>query len=544
MKRVRTKHFFVTGAIGGLVGFLLMEQVRRIVPGDDVGLATIFASALQFAAFGLAVGAALGVTEALVLKKFWRLLYGLVLGLVLGTVGGFGGGAVGEAIFQLLPQKPPAEMPGVDLAIALDASGSMKQEAFFGLFKQGNDREGKRQEAAQKLVEMLGPADRVAIIGFNDAAQTLLPLTDLDASGSRNRVRRAIRGVGNDGGTNLTAGLRAALAQLTAEPTDQSQHVIFLTDGVGDFQQDVIQPALDNHIKIYTIGLGSGVNQPLMEMIAAETGGGYYSVDNAGKLWQTFERIYQEEIHVDMAGLSQADTHDPLLLFLFRMLSWAAMGLVIGIGQGIRENTREDLGACALGGLVGGLVGGAAFDPLISVFSFGSGIVGRALADITVGSCIGGSMRFAQSLVVQEDRPTRSMITMLPAKSSSLTLESGGALESRPAGQLRASGIGLVLSLKEVIEQDGSSVETHAIPADPPSPGAATEEAPSRPEPAGRRKPLRFFHSRFPSHRPQAMAAAFQSGHYSMIEIAEFFEVPEARVKRAIERFSRSPLAD
>lgn len=535
MQRVRTKHFVVTGAIGGLVGFFLMEEVRQMVSGGQGGLTTIWASALRFAAFGLAVGAALGVTEALVQRKFLRLLYGLLLGLVLGTLGGFGGGAVGETIFQLLPQTPRPDPRGVDLAIALDASGSMKQEAFFGLFKQGNDREGKRREAAQKLVDMLGPADRVSIVSFSDAAQTLLPLTSLDASGARGRVKRAISGVGNEGGTNLSAGLHAALAQLTAQSTNQSQHVIFLTDGVGDYQETVIQPALDEQIKIYTIGLGSGVNQPLMEGIAQKTGGAYYPVDNAGKLWQTFEKIYKEEIQIDMAGEAQGDSHNPLLLFLFRMLSWGAMGVVIGIGQGIRENTREDLLACSIGGLLGGLVGGAAFDPISSMLSFGGGIAGRALADITVGACIGGSMRFAQSLVVLENKPTSSLISILPEKSSSLVMQPTTNLESRPGGQLRATGMkGLVLNVKELIEGDTAATPPRSAMSTPP-PVPSAHEGPPRPAPTGRRKPLSFFQSRFPASRPQAMAAAFESGHYSLAEIAEFFNVPEARVRRAIE---------
>lgn len=558
MKRVRTKHFIATGALGGFVGFLLMEILRQLFPSGGSWLGEVTALAFQFAGFGLAVGAALGMTEGLVQRKGWRLFYGLALGLLLGTVGGCAGGAVGQTIFSLLPTPKVASRPGTDLAIALDASSSMKQFFFFG-----NDPDGKRREAALKLVELLGATDRVAIVGFNHSAQLLLPLTRLESKSARQRARKAIQKIGNSGGTSLDAGLGASLAELGRwTENDHSQHVIFLTDGIGEFHDATLEPALANGIKIYTIGLGSGVDRQMLEGIASRTDGAYYPVDDANDLWIAFESIYQDNIGVDMASHAQEGGLDPLLLFLFRVLSWGAMGLVIGLGQGVRENTTEDLKACSLGGLAGGLVGGALFNPISDLLAFGSGVFGRCAADVTVGACIGGSMRFAQGLALQGDQPTRSLTVMLPEKETSLVLlesptERPGHLDkpASPPGQLVDKSRrmkGLVLHLKHAVEDRSGTAPAVPNRAEGPAPAATTASPPApastvkpevaaveRPEPSGRRKPLSFYQSRYSGDRTQAMAMAFRSGHYPIEDIAEHFRVQRGRVVRAIRQHQR-----
>ena len=71
-----------------------------------------------------------------------------------------------------------------------------------------------------------------------------------------------------------------------------------------------------------------------------------------------------------------------------RALSWGVMGLLIGMGQGLADNTREDFRACALGGQAGG----ALFNPVSEITVLGSGLPALAAADVIVGATIGGSM--------------------------------------------------------------------------------------------------------------------------------------------------------
>src|ERR1700730_14099766 len=169
--RGRSRWFVTGGALGGLAGFAMMELVSSLLPGAGTRSGDIFRMSVYFAGFGLAVGGALGVTEGVALKKAGRLLYGLILGLLLGGAGGFAGGAVGQFIYGLVPLRY-AGHSAVDIAISLDASGSMGGFFFFG-----NDPRGKRKEAAQQLIDRVSDADRIAIIDFNSQARMLYSLS-------------------------------------------------------------------------------------------------------------------------------------------------------------------------------------------------------------------------------------------------------------------------------------------------------------------------------------------------------------------------------
>ena len=325
MRRARSWHFYVSGAIGGLVGFVLMEIVR-LAASPTAAVDSLLFHAVQFAAFGLAVGAALGITESLVQRKFWRTLYGLILGSVLGVAGGFFGGGLGQAIFDLLPTSAPPEAQGCDVAIVLDASNSMSGMSFFGFsLYGGNDPKNLRVEAARRLVSQLGPADRVAVIDFAETSKVLLPLTALDGAAAKQKADRALLSTRVRGGTHLTVGLSAGLAELAKgigkeASTGRAQYLIFLTDGAGLFDRRVIEPAVQRGVEIYTIGLGSEVESGLLEhQIAVPTGGKYFHVAGADDLLPTFETIYKKAIRVGMAGHEEgADSEYPVLFFLLR----------------------------------------------------------------------------------------------------------------------------------------------------------------------------------------------------------------------------------
>jgi hypothetical protein len=311
----------------------------------------------------------------------------------------------------------------VDIAIVLDESGSMRHIIPFSESETwfGNDFWGERKKAAAKLVKSLADTDRVAIVAFNHQARLLMRLTFLGANGARESARKAIDQVSYYGGTNIDAGLELGVQQLSASPiAGRHQSIIFLTDGrgafrtrtgklVSTFNPATVANARKAGIRIFSIGLGKDIDRELLEkQIAFASGGKYYPVESASALSAVFQSIVKD---IDTGVMNRTrDVSQPIidtkLLFLFRILSWAVMGLVIGAGQGIRENSPEDLRACSWGGLIGGALGGACFDPVTSALVVGDGSVGRAVADIIVGAFIGGSMRLAQGTV--EKRSTLS----------------------------------------------------------------------------------------------------------------------------------------
>src|SRR6476659_5293326 len=79
-KRVRSRYFILSGGLGGLVGLALMEMVFLQSQGVTSRLGKIEWMAIYFGGFGLAVGAALGMTEGIVRRNRGRTLYGLAMG--------------------------------------------------------------------------------------------------------------------------------------------------------------------------------------------------------------------------------------------------------------------------------------------------------------------------------------------------------------------------------------------------------------------------------------------------------------------------------
>ncbi|MEA2560970.1 MAG: hypothetical protein QOH06_2474 [Acidobacteriota bacterium] len=509
--RVRSQWFVLSGALGGLLGFALMEIGSQVVPGAGTRSGDILRMSIYFAGFGLAVGSALGMTEGAVQKKPGRLVYGLFMGLVLGAAGGFAGGAVGQTIYGLVPLKY-AGSSNADLAIALDSSGSMAKPwfVFWNDQRLGHDPDGERRKAAKNLIDRLSTTDRVAVVDFDNVASVLYPLNVMDSRSARRAAKAAVNRINDEGGTDLSAGLDAGIEELTSNRVEgRSQFLIFLTDGEGNYDPSSAQRARLAGIKIYTIGLGSEINPAVLESIAADTNGRYYPVEDAESLTALFEQIFTENIDMtSRAGGKPAEAAEPLtspiVLIILRILSWAVVGLAIGLGQGVRENTREDLRACALGGLLGGIMGGALFDPVTSLVSVGAGLAGRALADVVVGACIGGSMRLAQVRMVEaRGKPTTTLLAILPEKRGSLGLHpSPRAPEPQPT-------------------RSPATAQVPWKPLEPQVPKATV---------GAERPSLSSF--LVGEDRELAMARAYRAG-YSLGEIAEQFGVPATAVKRA-----------
>jgi Mg-chelatase subunit ChlD len=168
----------------------------------------------------------------------------------------------------------------LDLALTIDSSGSMAW----------NDPQGLRKSASKTFVDALLPQDRAAVVDFDSFARVLQGLTtDKDA------VKQAIDRIDDFGGTNIGAGVGLANDVLidAADP-DRGRVMILLTDGDGSWNPALIQEANANFITIYTIGLGSAVNETLLQSIATGTGGRYHQVATADQLPEVFRRIGDE----------------------------------------------------------------------------------------------------------------------------------------------------------------------------------------------------------------------------------------------------------
>ena len=169
--------------------------------------------------------------------------------------------------------SPPVAL---DLALVLDSSGSMLD----------NDPQGLRRTASKNLVDAMLVNDRASVVDFDGAARLAQALTSDKAA-----LKAAIDTIDDSGSTNIGAGVRVGIDSLGAQG-DPARVMVLLTDGDGSYPADLTAEAKSKSITIYTVGLGSAVNETLLRDIATQTGGQYFPVADASQLAAAFDQIH------------------------------------------------------------------------------------------------------------------------------------------------------------------------------------------------------------------------------------------------------------
>ena len=194
---------------------------------------------------------------------------------------------------------------GIDIAIALDISGSMLAEDF----------KPNRLEAAKEVIDNFikgRTTDRIGLVIFSREAFTQCPLT-IDYSVLRNLLSQIKTGMIEDG-TAIGNGIANAINRLK-DSDAKSKVIILLTDGVNNAGEvdplSAAEIAATFGIRIYTIGVGTRgeapypvqtpfgmryqmmpveIDEGLLKKIADITGGQYFrATDN-----RTLEDIYNK----------------------------------------------------------------------------------------------------------------------------------------------------------------------------------------------------------------------------------------------------------
>jgi len=181
--------------------------------------------------------------------------------------------------------RPPAvdeegNIKNVDIVFSIDSSGSMAW----------NDPNGLRKQATKKFVDKLKEQDRAAVVDFDSYAEIVIELTN-----NKQLVKYAIDTIDDIGGTDLYRGVMKGVEEISRNGReDNLKYLIFLTDGDGSWNDYAIDYAKANNVVIYTIGLGSGVNQNLLKKIAESTGGKYFYATQSSELEEILEETAEE----------------------------------------------------------------------------------------------------------------------------------------------------------------------------------------------------------------------------------------------------------
>lgn len=193
--------------------------------------------------------------------------------LILGGENTFGPGGYYQTPFEELSPlsaRIDHDAPEVAIVFVLDRSSSMGQPI-------GDvTRLDIAKEATVTAISLLDPAARVGVVVFDSQSYLLVPLT---AQRDDALVREALLPLVEErGGTNMYPGIATAIEQLM-DVESATKHIIVMTDGItgeGDFQT-LTRAAAQAGISISAVGIGAGLEDPLLNRLADFTGGTYHS---------------------------------------------------------------------------------------------------------------------------------------------------------------------------------------------------------------------------------------------------------------------------
>ena len=184
-----------------------------------------------------------------------------------------------------VPQEPidvAAQVQPLSVIVTLDTSGSM------------NKAIDTAKAAAASFVDGLGSNDSVGVIGFSRTVSLLSPM-----SGARAEAKKAIEGLAARGDTALFDALYASLDATRGRPGRRA--VVLLSDGVDDdgfgnvlskkTSADVLALAKELNVPVFTIGLGSEIDEKTLRKVANESGGAYLSAAAAEDLATLYQKL-------------------------------------------------------------------------------------------------------------------------------------------------------------------------------------------------------------------------------------------------------------
>jgi len=136
-------------------------------------------------------------------------------------------------------------------------------------------------EAAERIIDLLGPDDRVGLVSFATEATLdarLTPALEADS------VRAALAALVAEGKTALGEGIAVATDELAFSGRPEAAWIeILLTDGRSNFGRsplEAAQMAAERNVTIYAVGMGRFVNSTLLTEIATATGGRFFPAFN------------------------------------------------------------------------------------------------------------------------------------------------------------------------------------------------------------------------------------------------------------------------
>ncbi|MBI3070554.1 MAG: VWA domain-containing protein [Deltaproteobacteria bacterium] len=231
---------------------------------------------------------------------------------------------------------------GIDIALALDISGSMQAPDLVDLTRTGGLTRKDRLDVAKEVIAAFikdRRTDRIGLVAFNSEAYPLCPLTldhsvlqrilsDLKMSDILGRYKA---GSMRDG-TAIGAAITSAVNRL--RPSDaKSRVIVLLTDGehnFGEAPEGGADRAKMYGIRIYSILVGKGdalgadvaaARSPLLKLVSEKTGGEFYEAQDKSALEKTFHDILNKLEKTRREDIASYRWSERYVWFLFPALA-------------------------------------------------------------------------------------------------------------------------------------------------------------------------------------------------------------------------------
>jgi uncharacterized protein YegL len=197
-----------------------------------------------------------------------------------------------------------------EVVLLIDTSGSMKQ----------NDPQNLRIPATNLLINLLKDRAKLTIFTFSTNATLLVPTKE--ASDGYVKQFHAKENQINSRGqfTNILAALKAANSSWK---DSKSRLIVLLTDGKidrGSIQQNnddkqilnnqLIPELKKNHAKLYTIGIGSNIDEELLKSLASQTNGIYQFINSMSDAEKSLYNTFTSAIPAQGIPLEKADNNE------------------------------------------------------------------------------------------------------------------------------------------------------------------------------------------------------------------------------------------
>ena len=192
----------------------------------------------------------------------------------------------------------------VELVFAIDDSGSM------GPVGANNDPKNLRLSVARDLVDKLPGNSKIGVVWFAEEGTMLTPelITDRDAAKELLTTKYFKSAACNH--TSMYDGIQVSFDLFQSTDDAVLKMLVVLSDGIADdtrFHNSVIDTALANNVKIYSVGLGSSTSYftSYMKPLAEQTGGSFYLASQADELAEIYADINKE---IDLQTNSDEDS--------------------------------------------------------------------------------------------------------------------------------------------------------------------------------------------------------------------------------------------